>query len=57
MSPFGARANSIGYGASMIVGMPFGTQFAVGLSVARLNAASCCRAAGVSGYVLTSTAA
>ena len=37
----------------MIVGMPFGTQLAVGLSVARANAASCARAAGVSGYAFT----
>ena len=41
----------------MIVGMPFGTQFAVGLSVLRSNAASCARAAGVNGYALMSTAA
>ena len=37
MSPLSWRTNSIGYGASMIVGMPFGTQFAVGLSVLRSN--------------------
>ena len=57
MSPLSCRTNSIGYGASMIVGMPFGTQFAVGLSVLRSNAASCARAAGVSGYALMSTVA
>ena len=40
---------SIGYGCSMIVGMPFGAQFTVGSSVAKSNASSAVRAAGVSG--------
>src|SRR5262245_6640654 len=44
--------NSIGYGCSMMYGMPFGAQFFVGSSAIGSNAACVARALGVNGRLL-----
>ena len=45
----GRSVNSIGKGCSMIVGMPFASQFPIGLSSAGSKAATAARAESVSG--------